>query len=944
VTDFDQEDPVEAQAPPVVAAVVTRDPGPWLEECLASLAAQDYPNLSVLVLASDAGDDLLGRVAAVLPSAYVRRLDDAGGFGAAANEVLGMVEGAVFYAFLHDDVRLEPVAVRALVEEAYRSNAGVVGPKLVEWGRPERLQEVGLSVDKFGVRAAVVEGHELDQEQHDAVRDVFLLPSACLVVRSDLFAALGGFDAGIESAGEDLDLCWRAQVAGARVVVVPAARVEHRGGETPPRELVDRHRIRTVLTCYGRFHRMRIVPQMVLLTLAGLVHAIVTGRHAAARSHLAVWAWNRRTRADQRRRRAALQAIRQLPDSEVRRLQVGGSVQVSRFVRGDLHVTERLRVFSDLGHELSESLHRGPRRIPVLAWAVLLLVFLFGSRGLLLHRIPVVGSFAPFDVSPGELLADHLRTWRHAGIGGEAPQATALALLGLVGIPFLGAMGVVQQVLVLGCIPAGWLGAWRLTRPLGSRLGRAAGLVVYATAPLATDAIHRGSWGGLLLYASAPWVLTRLIAASGDLPSAHGPVVRRRDLRAVLALGLLLTLVAAFVPLVTVVALLTALGLAVGGALTGGGRRAWGPVVVAAGAVVVAAVLHVPWSLGFALPGTDWWSVGGVSPLVHQSLGIGSLLRFDTGSGHTALGWALPVAAALPLLIGREWRFAWAVRCWTVALVCWGVAWAGGEGLLGVPIPSADIVLAPAAAALSLSVALGVLAFERDLRGYHFGWRQVASLVAAAAVVASTGPVLASSVSGRWGLPRTDHAATLGFMQDGELRDEGAYRVLWLGAPELLPVAPLRLADDLAYGVDEDGTLSITERWAVAPDGDLPVIADELDLAGRGDTARLGGLLRDEGIRYVVVVERTGPARSVNEQVPAPPGLKAALARQVDLRRLDADEALTLYENTEWAPATAGATSRTAARLLAVALQLLLWLAVLGFLVRRRPRRVEMIG
>jgi hypothetical protein len=580
----------------------------------------------------------------------------------------------------------------------------------------------------------------------------------------------------------------------------------------------------------------------------------------------------------------------------------------------------------------------------VLAWAVLLLVFVFGTRGLLFHRIPVVGSFAPFDASPVDLLADYLRTWRYAGIGGEAPQATALALLGLLGIPFLGAMGVVQQVLVLGCIPIGWLGAWRLTRPLGSRLGRTAGLVVYATVPLATDAVHRGSWGGLLLFAAAPWVLLRLIAASGDLPSAHGPVVRRRDLRAVLGLGLVLTFVAAFVPLVTVVALLTALGLAVGGALTGGGRRAVGSVAVAAGGVAVAAVLHVPWTLGFALPGTDWWSLGGVSPMVHQSLGIGSLLRFDTGSGHTALGWALPVAAALPLLIGREWRFAWAVRCWSVALVCWGAAWAGGEGLLGVPIPSADIVLAPAAAALSLSVALGVLAFERDLRGYHFGWRQVASLVAAAAVVASTGPVLASSVNGRWGLPRIDHAATLGFMQDGELREEGAYRVLWLGAPELLPVAPLRLAEDVAFGIDENGTLSITERWAVVPDGALPTIADELARAGRGDTARLGGLLRDQGIRYLVVAERAGPARSVDERVPAPVGLTSSLSRQVDLRRLDADDALTLYENTTWEPATVGETQRSAARLLAVLLQVLLWAGVLAYLVRRRPRRVELIG
>src|SRR5690606_32765363 len=144
-----------------------------------------------------------------------------------------------------------------------------------------------------------------------------------------------------------------------------------------------------------------------------------------------------------------------------------------------------------------------------------------------------------------ELLRAYARGWRDGGLGGEGPQPTAFGLLGLAGIPLLGGVGLLQQVLVLGCLPAGYLGAWRLTRPLGSRLGRAAGLLVYAVVPLPYDALARGSWAGLLLYAASPWILDRLIAACGDLPSALGPVVRRRDLRAVLGLGLLVALVAA---------------------------------------------------------------------------------------------------------------------------------------------------------------------------------------------------------------------------------------------------------------------------------------------------------------------------------------------------------------------------------------------------------------
>src|SRR5262245_16089692 len=173
-------------APPVVAVVVTRDSGPWLEETLAALGGQDYPNLSILVIDAASADDPTPRVAAVAPTAFVRRLDSADGYSAAANEVLTVVEGASHFLFCHDDVAPEPATVRVLVEEAFPSNAGIVGPKLAMWDKPERLLAVGLAVDKLATPARLAERGELDQEQHDAVRDVFAVSGACMLVRADL--------------------------------------------------------------------------------------------------------------------------------------------------------------------------------------------------------------------------------------------------------------------------------------------------------------------------------------------------------------------------------------------------------------------------------------------------------------------------------------------------------------------------------------------------------------------------------------------------------------------------------------------------------------------------------------------------------------------------------------------------------------------------------------
>ena len=117
-------EPEEVVAPPVVAVVVTSGEAPLLEATIASLAAQDYPALSVLVIDNATDVDPTARIAAALPTAFVRRLPENLGFAGAANDALRSVEGATFLLFCHDDVALDPDAVRVMVEEAYRSNAG----------------------------------------------------------------------------------------------------------------------------------------------------------------------------------------------------------------------------------------------------------------------------------------------------------------------------------------------------------------------------------------------------------------------------------------------------------------------------------------------------------------------------------------------------------------------------------------------------------------------------------------------------------------------------------------------------------------------------------------------------------------------------------------------------------------------------------------------------
>jgi GT2 family glycosyltransferase len=960
-------------APPVVAVVVTHDPGPWLEDCLAALSEQDYPNLSVLVVDAASTEDPTPRVAGVLPSAFVRRLDDNPGFGPAANQVLQVVEGASHYLFCHDDVAPAPDALRGMVEEAFRSNAGIVAPKLVDWDEPERLLQVGMGADKAGAPAALNERGELDQEQHDAVRDVFVAPGGCTLVRADLFATLGGFDPAISFFGEDLDLSWRAQVAGARVVVAPGARVRHveamssgrRAGAQPDqdgaelrafaRPLQLRHRLRCVLKNYSLFHLIRVVPQVALLAVGEVVYGFVLGRRRTAIDIVRAWRWNLKHLGDLRAQRRALHKVRGLPDSEVRRLQAAGSARMASFVRGQLGVEERARLAAMTGRDMGLSLRA--LRLPAGVVSVVGLVLLFGSRAVLSGPLARVGELTPFPDHVLDVVRPFLSGWRTAGLGSETSAPTAFGLLGAGGALLLGGMGLLQKLLVLGMLPLGAVGVYRFARPLGSVRVRLAAMVVYLAIPLPYNALARGRWSGLLLYGAGPWLLTRLAVTTGLEPFGPGEAApvpspeadhrrgwRRRDASASAArnrarrsailagdlpqpggvtlpepaprpvaiarLGLLLALLTAFVPGAPIIVLLLAVSLVLGSLLAGGAGRAVRAVAVAGGATAVAFALLFPWSLDFVLPGSQVSALTSVGQQPGRGLALGALLRFQTGPmGARPLGWVFLIVAALPLVVGGGWRFTWATRMWTVAVVFWGVTWAGGREWLPFALPSAEVMLAPAAIALAGAAALGLAAFEVDLPAYRLGWRQVASLVAAGAAALGTLPVLGASLNGRWHMPVSDHADVLSWMETH--RSQGAFRVLWVGDPEALPLDGWRLSQGTAYATSRDGAPTVTDRWPGADPGTSGLIGDALDTARRGRTTRLGHLLAPMAVRYVVIPTATAPGAR-HGRLPPAADLQPALAAQLDLRRIETDPAEVVYENAAWLPGRAALDDKAA--------------------------------
>jgi hypothetical protein len=244
-----------------------------------------------------------------------------------------------------------------------------------------------------------------------------------------------------------------------------------------------------------------------------------------------------------------------------------------------------------------------------------------------------------------------------------------------------------------------------------------------------------------------------------------------------------------------------------------------------------------------------------------------------------------------------------------------GLAWAGGRGWLPFRMQDAEILLAPAAAALAGAVAMGAAATQVDLRGYRFSWRQAAPLAGGLALVAAVLPILGAATHGSWNMANEEVARSVGWMR--ATAEQGAYRVLWLGDPDALPLDGWDFKGDegVAWATSRNGPPDVTDLWPGPPSGATEAIGDAVTVARDGGTARLGRLLAPMAIRYIVVPKQLSVADDGPEQLDVPAGLTRALGSQLDLRVLPSDPALDVYENVSWGPGRALLTDAGAAAL-----------------------------
>lgn len=195
-----------------------------------------------LVVADSASTDgSMEMMAEKFPEVRRITLDKNYGFTGGYNRALSMIE-AEYYVLINSDIEVQDGWIQPLTETLDRNpEVGACAPKLHSWYERNMFEYAGAAggyLDSFGFplcRGRIMNMVEKDEGQYDSPADVFWATGACLMIRSSLFRELGGLDDRFFAHMEEIDLCWRMQLEGWKVTVVPESTVYHLGGGTLPK-------------------------------------------------------------------------------------------------------------------------------------------------------------------------------------------------------------------------------------------------------------------------------------------------------------------------------------------------------------------------------------------------------------------------------------------------------------------------------------------------------------------------------------------------------------------------------------------------------------------------------------------------------------------------------------------------------------------------------------
>jgi len=313
---------------PLVSVVnVTWNGKQFLKKHLPSLKNLEYPNYEVIIVDNASTDGSVEFVRENYPEFKIIQNKTNLGTAQGSNVAIAQAKGEYIF-WVSNDMEFDPYILNHLVARCQEDKSiGICTVKMLRIKNEEFVNEidsVGADLDILGFPAS--RGiNEKDLGQYDQVIDVFFSFGGAMFIRKSLLSIIGGYDSDYLTLADDIDLCWRAHLAGFRVVAEPKAYLYHRVSATlgkthnraQKRYISERNTLRTLLKNYSRGYLFLILPSYLTILLLETMFFLLVGKIMIATSGPKVLLWNLFHYKDTLALRKRVQAFREVKDKAI---------------------------------------------------------------------------------------------------------------------------------------------------------------------------------------------------------------------------------------------------------------------------------------------------------------------------------------------------------------------------------------------------------------------------------------------------------------------------------------------------------------------------------------------------------------------------------------------------------------------------------------------------
>ncbi len=256
----------------------------YLEKFLPSVIKYS-PNTAIYVADNQSTDDSIDFLKKYYPNIKLIVNSVNGGFAKGYNDALKKIQ-AKYYLLLNSDIEVSENWLAPLYNSINSETTAACQPKILSYQDKRKFEHAGacggfLDINYYPFcRGRILEQTEIDDNQYNYKQEIFWASGACLLIKSDLFHQLNGFDEDFFAHMEEIDLCWRLKKLGYKIEVNPESVVYHVGGGTlnymsPFKTFLNfRNSLFMILKNHEGVYGIKIFKRLVLDGLAGILFLI----------------------------------------------------------------------------------------------------------------------------------------------------------------------------------------------------------------------------------------------------------------------------------------------------------------------------------------------------------------------------------------------------------------------------------------------------------------------------------------------------------------------------------------------------------------------------------------------------------------------------------------------------------------------------------------------